>query len=82
MLRAGKVIVIVSIFLSALNSFTLSGQAADNINDLPASVSRIITPVFKPIGVHEDNWQATVGLFTTRWQKRWWSAPWNTLLHR
>lgn len=24
----------------------------------------MITPVFKPIGVHEDNWQATVGLFT------------------
>jgi ferrous iron transport protein B len=64
-LRAGKVIVIVSIFLSALNSFTLSGQAADNINDSAlASVSRVITPLFKPIGVHEDNWQATVGLFT------------------
>lgn len=64
-LRAGKVIVVVSIFLSALNSFTLSGQAADNINDsATASVSRIITPVFKPIGVQEDNWQATVGLFT------------------
>ncbi|HEX4503564.1 MAG TPA: Fe(2+) transporter permease subunit FeoB [Scandinavium sp.] len=64
-LRAGKVIVIVSIFLSALNSFTLSGKAADNINDSAlASVSQVITPLFKPIGVHEDNWQATVGLFT------------------
>ncbi|WP_297196818.1 Fe(2+) transporter permease subunit FeoB [uncultured Pluralibacter sp.] len=64
-LRAGKVIVIVSIFLSALNSFTLSGKAADSINDSAlASVSRVITPIFKPIGVHEDNWQATVGLFT------------------
>src|SRR5690606_39908283 len=64
-LRAGKVIVIVSIFLSALNSFTLSGAAADNINDSArASVSSTITPIFKPIGVHEDNWQATVGLFT------------------
>ena len=64
-LRAGKVIVIVSIFLSALNSFSLSGKVVDNINDSAlASVSRVITPVFKPIGVHEDNWQATVGLFT------------------
>ncbi|MRS17131.1 Fe(2+) transporter permease subunit FeoB [Enterobacteriaceae bacterium RIT691] len=64
-LRAGKVIVIVSVFLSALNSFTLSGNATDNINDSAlASVSRVITPLFKPIGVHEDNWQATVGLFT------------------
>lgn len=64
-LRAGKVIVIVSIFLSAFNSFSLSGKIVDNINDSAlASVSRVITPVFKPIGVHEDNWQATVGLFT------------------
>ncbi|WP_317569084.1 nucleoside recognition domain-containing protein, partial [Salmonella enterica] len=64
-LRAGKVIIIVSIFLSAFNSFSLSGKIVDNINDSAlASVSRVITPVFKPIGVHEDNWQATVGLFT------------------
>ena len=64
-LRAGKVIIIVSIFLSAFNSFSLSGKIVDNINDSAlASISRVITPVFKPIGVHEDNWQATVGLFT------------------
>jgi len=64
-LRAGKVIVIVSIFLSALNSFSLSGKIVDNINDSAlASVSRGITPVFKPIGVHEDHWLASVGLFT------------------
>ncbi|EPQ7657880.1 Fe(2+) transporter permease subunit FeoB [Escherichia coli] len=64
-LRAGKVIIIVSIFLSAFNNFSLSGKIVDNINDSAlASVSRVITPVFKPIGVHEDNWQATVGLFT------------------
>ncbi len=32
-LRAGKVIIIVSIFLSAFNSFSLSGKIVDNIND-------------------------------------------------
>ncbi|WP_279049433.1 Fe(2+) transporter permease subunit FeoB [Cedecea davisae] len=64
-LRAGKVIVIVSIFIGALNSFSFSGKAVDNINDSAlASVSRVLTPLLKPIGVHEDNWQATVGLFT------------------
>ncbi|MDP1200204.1 nucleoside recognition domain-containing protein, partial [Klebsiella pneumoniae] len=48
-LRAGTVIVIVSIFLSALNSFSLSGKVVDNNNDSAlASVSRVITPVFKP----------------------------------
>lgn len=64
-LRAGKVIVIVSIFIGALNSFSFSGKEVDNINDSAlASVSRVLTPLLKPIGVHEDNWQATVGLFT------------------
>ncbi|AIR05659.1 ferrous iron transporter B [Cedecea neteri] len=64
-LRAGKVIVIVSIFIGALNSFSFSGKPVDNINDSAlASVSRVLTPLLKPIGVHDDNWQATVGLFT------------------
>lgn len=64
-LRAGKVIVIASIFIGALNSFSLSGKPVDNINDSAlASVSRVITPLLKPIGIQEDNWQATVGLFT------------------
>jgi len=64
-LRAGKVIVVVSIFLSALNSFTLGGQAATSINDSAlASVSRVFTPLLEPIGVQGEHWQATVGLFT------------------
>ena len=63
--RAGKVIIVVSIFLSALNSFSMDGKAVDNINDSAlASVSRVFTPLLKPIGIHEDHWQATVGLFT------------------
>ncbi|MTC48784.1 Fe(2+) transporter permease subunit FeoB [Providencia alcalifaciens] len=63
--RAGKVIVVASIFIGALNSFSLSGKPVDNINDSAlASVSKVITPVLQPIGVHSDNWQATVGLIT------------------
>lgn len=64
-MRAGKVIVAVSIFIGALNSFTFSGKPADNINDSAlATVSQVLTPLLQPIGVHSDNWQATVGLFT------------------
>lgn len=64
-MRAGKVIVVVSIFLSALNSFSLSGKTVDNINDSAlASVSHVFTPLLEPIGVHGDHWQATVGLVT------------------
>ena len=64
-LRAGKVIVAVSIIIGALNSFSFSGRTVDNINDSAlASVSQLLTPLLKPIGVEQDNWQATVGLFT------------------
>ena len=29
-----------------------------------SKVSQVVTPVFEPIGVHEDNWPATVGIIT------------------
>ncbi|AOM42922.1 Fe(2+) transporter permease subunit FeoB [Xenorhabdus hominickii] len=64
-IRAGKVIIAASMFIGALNSFSFSGKAVDNINESAlASVSKVITPVLYPIGVHPDNWQATVGLIT------------------
>lgn len=64
-LRAGKVIVLVSIFIAALNSFSFSGKPVDSINDSAlASVSKKITPLLGPIGVSQDNWQAAVGLLT------------------
>ncbi|KAA8998115.1 Fe(2+) transporter permease subunit FeoB [Affinibrenneria salicis] len=64
-LRAGKVIVIASIFIGGLNSFSFSGRPVSSINDSAlASVSRLLTPLLQPIGVRSDNWQATVGLVT------------------
>lgn len=64
-LRAGKVIVIASIFIGGLNSFSFSGEAVDSINDSAlASVSKVLTPLLTPMGIHSDNWQATVGLVT------------------
>lgn len=64
-LRAGKIIIIVSILIGGLNSFSFSGKPVDHINDSAlATVSKALTPLLSPIGVHEDNWQATVGLFT------------------
>lgn len=64
-LRAGKVIVLASVLMGTLNSFTLHGEAADSFNQSAlAAVSKILTPLLKPIGVHEDNWQATVGLIS------------------
>ncbi|KFK93102.1 MULTISPECIES: Fe(2+) transporter permease subunit FeoB [unclassified Serratia (in: enterobacteria)] len=64
-LRAGKVIVVASILIGGLNSFSFSGKPVDSINDSAlASVSKVLTPLLQPIGIHNDNWQATVGLIT------------------
>ncbi|WP_413736719.1 Fe(2+) transporter permease subunit FeoB [Sodalis sp. RH21] len=64
-LRAGKVIITASIVIGALNSFSLRGVAVEDINDSAlASVSQVLTPLLAPMGVHGDNWQATVGLVT------------------
>ena len=64
-LRAGKIIIIVSMLIGGLNSFSFNGQQVDNINQSAlASVSKVLTPLLNPIGIHNDNWQATVGLFT------------------
>ncbi len=64
--RAGKTIVIVVVGLSFLNSIGTDGSFGNEDSDKSAlaAVGKTITPVFKPIGLKEENWPATVGLFT------------------
>jgi ferrous iron transport protein B len=69
-LRAGKVIVIVSIFLSALNSFSLSGKTVDNINDSAGLGQPGHYPILKPIGVHGITGRRPSACLPARWRKR------------
>ncbi len=64
--RAGKTIVIVVVGLSFLNSVGTDGSFGneDTEQSVLATIGKSITPVFAPIGLKEDNWPATVGLFT------------------
>ncbi|MGD1942622.1 MAG: Fe(2+) transporter permease subunit FeoB [Leptolyngbyaceae cyanobacterium] len=64
--RAGKVIVVMVMVLSVLNSIGTDGSIGneDSDNSLLSSVSQSITPVFAPMGVAQENWPATVGIFT------------------
>ena len=64
--RAGKTIVLVVVALSFLNSVGTDGSFGneDSEESMLASIGKAITPVFAPIGLKEDNWPATVGLFT------------------
>lgn len=61
--RAGRYIVPVCIIIGALNAIHLPAH-----NDKPVSLlsaaSKTMTPVLAPMGVHADNWPATVGLLT------------------
>lgn len=64
--RASRVIIPVCIILGVLNSINLHGKLTteNNQSSLLASVGRVITPVFAPMGIQQNNWPATVGLTT------------------
>ena len=64
--RAGKAIVIVVIVLNVANSLGADGSVGNENTEksLLSQVGKTITPIFTPMGIEEDNWPATVGIFT------------------
>ncbi len=64
--KAGRILIPVIMVLSFLNSLGQDGSFgnADTPNSSLAAVSKVITPVLRPLGVTEENWPATVGIFT------------------
>jgi ferrous iron transport protein B len=67
--RAGKVIIGMVLVLGLLNSIGIQekkvgfGYEGTELS-LLARIGKKITPVFVPMGVAEENWPATVGIFT------------------
>ena len=64
--KAGKVLIPVIMVLSVLNSLGTDGSFGNEDTDKSAlaSISKVITPVLRPMGVTDENWPATVGIFT------------------
>ncbi len=64
--KAGKIIVMVVFVLSFLNSVGPDGSFGheDSEQSVLASIGKGLTPVVEPMGISEENWPATVGLFT------------------
>ncbi|WWO97321.1 MAG: Fe(2+) transporter permease subunit FeoB [Candidatus Dasytiphilus stammeri] len=61
--KAGKVIIIASMIISAFNSFSFDGKLVKNVNESAlATVSHKMTRVLIPMGISTNNWQAIVGL--------------------
>ncbi|MFA5687770.1 MAG: Fe(2+) transporter permease subunit FeoB [Kiritimatiellales bacterium] len=64
--RAGKVILPLVVVLSFLNTMGTDGSFGndDSEDSILSAIGKTITPVFHPMGITDDNWPATVGLFT------------------
>jgi ferrous iron transport protein B len=66
LLNAGRLIVPMVLILNLLNAIDTSGNFSteNRNNSLLSEVGRVLTPAFKPMGIAQDNWVATVGIFT------------------
>ena len=64
--RAGKAIVAVVVVINVMNSIGSDGSVGNEDTDksILAAIGKTITPAFAPMGIDEDNWPATVGIFT------------------
>ncbi len=64
--EAGKIIIIMVLILSFLNSLGTDGSFGqeDSENSALSEIARTATPVFAPIGISDDNWPATVGIIS------------------
>lgn len=65
-MRAGKAIIAVVVVLNVLNSLGTDGSFGNQNQEKSAlsEVGRFLTPAFTPMGIEQDNWPATVGIFT------------------
>jgi len=63
---AGKVIVLVVLVLNFFNSLGTDGSFGheNQPTSVLSTVAKAATPIVEPIGITEENWPATVGLFT------------------
>ncbi len=65
--RAGKFIVPVCVLLGGLNALTIHGGLSigdASTESILSLIGQWLTPIFSPMGLHQDNWPATVGLLT------------------
>jgi ferrous iron transport protein B len=64
--RAGVTITIIVAVLALLNSIGTDGSFGnqDEADSVLSGIGRAVTPAFEPMGIEEENWPATVGLFT------------------
>jgi ferrous iron transport protein B len=65
-LRAGKLIIPICVLIGVLNVLNMDGtiNSGGDSQSLLSTLGQWLTPIFAPMGIHQDNWPATVGLVT------------------
>lgn len=63
---AGKMVVVVVVMLSFLNSYGTDGtfKNENTSKSVLSYIGKSLTPIVEPMGIDKENWPATVGLFT------------------
>ncbi|MEQ1557691.1 MAG: Fe(2+) transporter permease subunit FeoB [Methyloglobulus sp.] len=66
LVNAGKVIVPMVLVLNFLNALGADGTLGNenSNNSVLSKIGKSLTPLFKPMGINDENWPATVGIFT------------------
>ena len=66
MREAGKIIVVMVLALNLLNSIGTDGSFGneDSETSILSSLSKSAVPLFEPMGIHEDNWPAILGIIS------------------
>ena len=64
--NAGKIIIPMVLILNVLNSWGTDGSFGreNSEQSVLSEIGRSLTPVFQPMGISDQNWPATVGIFT------------------
>lgn len=67
--RAGKLIIPICVLIGTLNAISFESGAIVNANQthnpsILAFSGQLVTPLFHPMGISQNNWPATVGLMT------------------
>ena len=65
-INAGRIVIFMVTILGFMGSIGLDGSFGntDTKDSVLSAVGKSITPIFEPFGVEEDNWPASVALFT------------------
>ena len=64
--EAGQVIIVMVLILNVLNAVGTDGSFGneDSEHSLLSETAKVVTPLFTPMGIREDNWPAVVGIFS------------------